>query len=128
MSFEPETKRLFHYIKFICGGVCAVMMLWLCLTLFFPSIGGAFPFRTRGPLAKYDYYKLGDFEDWESVLEDPVTPPDPDHPGRIVAEQFMADGEIGELNFGDPNDTSRIDPDIEEARGVNDDIKNATQP
>lgn len=124
MSFEPDTKRLFHYVKFVCGGISTVMILWLCLTLFYPSIGGAFPFRTRAPLAKYDYYKLGDLEDWESVIDDPAT----DGSDRLITDQFMAGEEIGELNFGDPNDASRIDPDLEEVPSISNDIKSATQP
>ena len=61
MSFEPDTKRLFHYVKFVCGGISTVMIL--C-----------------------------------------------------------------ELNFGDPNDASRIDPDLEEVPSISNDIKSATQP
>ncbi len=120
MSFDEQIKRLFPYIKYVCGGVSALMMIWLCLTLF---TGGPFPFQTRGPLAKYDYYKLGDLEDWESVIDDPSSP-DSD---KLIAEVFMEGGEIKDITFGDPNDPNRVDPDLETIHGVSDDIQSATQ-
>lgn len=129
MSFEPQIKRYFKYIKYICGGVCAVMMAWLFLTLFSPTIGGPFPFRARAPLAKYDYYKLGDLAPWESVIDDPAT----DGSDRLLAEQFLESDEIGKLTFGQPDDPTNVDPDISIAPDnsvaeVTPEVKSATQP
>ncbi|MBZ0257705.1 hypothetical protein K8I31_16695 [bacterium] len=128
-------KRYFTYIKYVCGGICAVMMTWLFLTLFSPTFGGPFPFRARAPLAKYDYYKLGNLDPWESVIDDHVSGPDgkPDPNAPLVAEQFIAGGTVGVFTFGKPDDPNNVDPDINikpdhSVAEVTPEVKSATQP
>jgi len=96
MTTEPISKSHFHKIKYICGGISAILFIWLSCFLFIRSCGGPFPDRTRGPLAKYRYYQLSEFPEWENqILPDPVT-------GRNRVEDLIEKGTMNPIRFGDP--------------------------
>ncbi len=61
--------QLFSQLKYLCISVALVILIWMFFHLFFRSIGGPFPYRTRGPFAKKEYYQLSEFPEWENVLK-----------------------------------------------------------
>lgn len=97
MNIDTILKKYFPYVKYICGGVVVAMMVWLYFTLLVPDVGGPFPMRARGPLAKTEYYQLGELDAWESVIDDPAG----DGDDRILAEVFLESDELPPLEFGE---------------------------
>ncbi|MBI1389081.1 MAG: hypothetical protein GC154_11600 [bacterium] len=96
MSFERNIKRYFPWLPYASLTICSLIFVWLCLTLFTRTFGGPFPERTRGPLAKHDYYKLGEFDDWESIIDQPAGD------GLQVSEALVESKPIPDLEFGTP--------------------------
>ncbi len=90
------SKIIKHFakLKFLCSGLSILFLVWFSCHLFIRSCGGPFPDRTRGPLAKYRYYKLAEFPEWENVISaDPKT-------GNTSIEEFMKKNPISPLDFG----------------------------
>lgn len=61
----------FENIKIVCSVMGILLFIWISCQVWIPSFGGPFPQRTRGPLAKHEYYQLSEFEDWENFLQVP---------------------------------------------------------
>jgi hypothetical protein len=86
--------KQFANFKFFCSGLSIILLVWFSCHLFIRSFGGAFPDRTRGPLAPYRYYKLSDFPEWENVINADQTT------GQTSIEDFMNKKSISPLDFG----------------------------
>ena len=63
----------FEKIKLVCSMAAILLFVWINCQVWIPGFGGPFPHRTRGPLAKHEYYQLSDMEDWENFLRVPGT-------------------------------------------------------
>ena len=86
----------FHLIKYVCGFVSAVLLVWLSCHLFIRGIGGPFPQRTRGPFANHKYYQLAEFESWEDFLNVPGQ-------DKTLAEMLIEDQAIPPLTYSKPD-------------------------
>ena len=96
MSTKQTKKYLFPKFMYFCSGVSVLIMIWMSCHLFVRSCGGPFPNRTRGPFAKYRYYKLAEIPEWENqITPDPTT-------GKTRIEELIENGLMPPLKFGAP--------------------------
>lgn len=89
-------KKYFNNLTYIFFAVSMVLFFYLFLHLHVRGIGGPFPQRTRGPLAKYEYYRLGELPKWESQIDpNPAT-------GRTSIEDLIDKKKVPVIRFGNP--------------------------
>lgn len=105
MSLLTILKRYFPKSKFVCGSLSVILFIWLFCQIFIRSFGGPFPQRTRGPLARFDDYKLGNFHPWEILIE-------LDHETGLTPAELLIQGkDIPPAKFGKvPDDFQPSDP------------------
>ncbi len=96
MASRSPIHWLFPKFKYVCSAASAVLLIWLFCHLFIRSCGGPFPQRTRGPFAKYEYYRLADFPDWENQIK-----PDP-KTGKTRIEALIEQNIMDPVQFGTP--------------------------
>ena len=96
MANQSPIHRWFPNIKYICCAASGVLLIWLFCHLFIRSCGGPFPQRTRGPFAKYEFYRLADFPDWENQIQ-----PDP-RTGKTRIETLIEENFMEPVRFGMP--------------------------
>lgn len=104
MASRSPIHWAFPKFKFVCSAVSAGLLVWLFCHLFIRSCGGPFPQRTRGPFAKYEYYRLADFPDWENQIK-----PDP-KTGKTRIETLIEQNIMDPVQFGTPPVSSATAP------------------
>ncbi len=94
MALLSTIKRYFPTFKYTCSSISVILFIWLFCHLFIRSCGGPFPQRTRGPLARYEHYKLGDFHPWERFIQ-------PDGKTGLTPTELLIQGkDIPPVEFG----------------------------
>lgn len=66
---EQVIRQFFPKFRYICTASAVLLLIYLSAIIFFPSVGGPFPFRFRGPFSDNEYYKLGMMPDWENAVK-----------------------------------------------------------
>lgn len=97
MSVEQMLKKTFPALPFYFGCIAVLLLVYIVGHLFFRSIGGPFPYRTRGPLAKQELYQLGEMPVWENAIRMTEL-------GKTTSELLLEgqNSEMPPLQFGEP--------------------------
>ena len=69
MLIEGILRQYFPKFRYVCSAGAVLLLIIISALLFNRSIGGPFPFNTRGPLADPEFYKLGMMPDWENTIK-----------------------------------------------------------
>lgn len=112
MQEQSPIKKIFPTIRVFCSFITILIMIWLASHLFIRSCGGPFPQRTRGPLAKQEFYELGILPEWERMLmpRDATT-------NKTYTEMMIEGKNLPPLEYDYP-DFSQATPQIPSATTV----------